>query len=94
MKTENLDQEYLNKVWDILVEHAGAYEPLRENFLASVDTATREWRFQGQLGFGGKVWFEDGRATRVSCYPEDLTPQLSRTIQKISKELHELSSKM
>jgi hypothetical protein len=86
-------KSYLDKVWDILVEHAGAHEPLRENFLATADVeSTREWRFQGGLGFGGKVGFQDGRASYVTCYKDDLSPERKRMIKITNKELHDLPS--
>jgi hypothetical protein len=33
-----------------------------------------EWRFQGCLGFGGKFYNEED-GFRVTCYPEDETPE-------------------
>ena len=45
-----------------------------------------EWRFQGNLGFGGKLWFER-EGWRVSCYPEDETPRRCEAIEKANAVL-------
>ena len=57
-------------IFDVLVTCAGAHESMRENFVHSIQDGTREYRFQGDLGFGGKYWPE---TNTVSCYSEDMT---------------------
>lgn len=46
-----------HRVWDILVKYAGADEEDRFHFLRYVvgKQYCDEYRFQGKLGFGGKV---------------------------------------
>ncbi len=51
----------------------------------------REWRFMGNLGFGGKVTW-DGRRCWVSCYPEHMTPEREQLIRNANRELKELVS--
>jgi hypothetical protein len=47
----------------------------------------REYRFQGSLGFGGKFWAQDWR---VTCYPEDETPERWAAIQRANMRLQRL----
>jgi hypothetical protein len=62
-----------NAIWDVLVEHAGAVEDQREQFV-SVQTYSHcaEYRFGGELGFGGKFW---SQRWDVTCYSEDQTAE-------------------
>jgi hypothetical protein len=66
----------LDEAIRICVEECGArptdFETLRHAF--SDGETWNEYRFIGQLGFGGKLWQEHGKY-RVSCYPEDETPE-------------------
>lgn len=45
-----------------------------------------EWRFQGGLGFGGKLYW-NGRWFRVSCYPEHETPERKEMIAEANTRL-------
>jgi hypothetical protein len=88
-----MDRETLNKIWDILVEVCGADEGGRDQFLAlqTSDNAAREFRFIGDLGFGGKVWFSGaGNVERVSCYPEDSNLAREAMIEKANEALREM----
>jgi len=81
-------------VWDILVAHAGAREDDRERFVqACLDTSwggrLREWRFCGNLGFGGKFYRNNGMLY-ISCYSEDKTKARERIIDKVNLLLAEL----
>lgn len=53
-----------------------------------------EWRFGGQLGFGGKVrlghFTPNGRKLYVDCYPEDATPELAERIREMNVTLAEV----
>ncbi len=92
-------------IWQVLVDHAGAYEnPIpgglrtRDTFV-KVQSATlcEEYRFCGSLGFGGKfrrnrVWIGDMRTESwtVDCYREDLTDERQAVIDKTNEALAEL----
>ena len=79
--TETLAQ----RVYDVLVAEAGASTQGRVDFLrAHVDADTREYRFCGRLGFGGKFWVE---RFAVSCYSEDLTPEREAIIARTNAAL-------
>lgn len=67
---EGLSSSALLAIFDVLVTCAGARESMWEDFLHSLRCGTREYRFQGNLGFGGKYWPE---TNTVSCYTEDMT---------------------
>ena len=78
-------------VYQILMEEAGAPINLRENFVyVMANEDCREYRFQGSLGFGGKLYNERGRL-RVSCYPEDETPERRIVIDKTNQRLKGLA---
>lgn len=79
-----------DKVWDILVSAAGAYARGRENFRHAWPT-TSEYRFTGNLGFGGKVRHEQGR-TYVTCYSEDETTERRATMQVTNRMLEGLQT--
>lgn len=78
------------QVYDVLVECAGAPESSwRDSFELEFtgERPTNEWRFCGDLGFGGKFRFP--RMT-VDCYPEDETPSRLEIIKRTNARLAEL----
>ena len=77
-----------NAVWDVLIELAGATEYWRENFVhsATQNSTDLEYRFQGTLGFGGKVR-TDGFRWWVDCYPEDETPERLAVIAAVNARI-------
>lgn len=87
-----LTAEQANAIWDVLVEHAGASELGRSDF---VDVETwqdcTEYRFQGSLGFGGKFWRNRDR-WYVTAYPEDVRglPERQQAIDTANAALAEL----
>lgn len=92
-----VDDQLLNEVWDILVAEAGASndpderDQFRYRHLDANHDAPREWRFQGKLGFGGKVRvLPDEDAIRVDCYPEDQTPERKRIIGVTNNKLRDV----
>lgn len=94
--TMRLDQlkDKFNKVYDVLVEHVGAPETdTRESFVLyaiewykSEFWQTREFRFMGNLGMGGKVWL-DPDGYRVNFYREDTTPERTLAMRKANAAL-------
>ena len=93
------DKDTLEKIYDILVKYAGArtnvvtiddetfcWEKL--DFVQShIDKETREYRFCGDLGFGGKYRVN---TNTVTCYPEDMTPEREAFIRITNDELKKL----
>jgi len=87
-------RDLYSKVWDILVEHAGASKSPdeRESFVSSmtqIEYPTSEYRFQGHLGFGGKL-YRSSRGLSVSCYPEDRTALREIIINSVNRLLSPL----
>ena len=78
-----LSWEEVGAVWDTLVLHAGASDHVdhKDTFTiyASGRESVPEYRFQGSLGFGGKVRYLDGKWS-VYCYPEDWTAERAAII--------------
>lgn len=71
--------EQAHAIYDILVFRVGAHPADRDAFVFHLTDGREEWRFQGSLGFGGKLYVEP-RRWRVGCYREDLTPERERVI--------------
>lgn len=74
-------------VWSILEEYAGAPSGMKSNFMYNWPEC-REFRFCGNLGFGGKIWW-DGEKAFVSCYTEHMTPEIKKIINKTNARLNE-----
>lgn len=84
-------------IYDVLVEECGAHDSgdKRREF-AFHFPACREFRFQGALGLGGKVWAEHhinvGEISTtwkftVTCYSEDGTPERRAMIERANARL-------
>jgi hypothetical protein len=73
-----------------LLRLIGAPAGTQEHFVHTFTTEPpSEWRFQGSLGFGGKLWLERER-WRVSCYSEDDTPERVEKIELVNALLEQL----
>lgn len=81
--------ERANQVYDILIEECGAPVNGRISFVHNHSEDFREYRFQGSLGFGGKL-YGDHRKLWVSCYREDETPERLAMIERANKRLEGL----
>lgn len=73
-------------VYDLLIEICKAPETDRERFIIGMTVGVNEWRFQGNLGFGGKYWANG----KVSCYPEDEDAVKITIISIANQKLFEL----
>jgi hypothetical protein len=82
-----VSSERKRAIWDVLVETCGAPPQMWDQFNLCFPEC-REFRFQGDLGFGGKVWSDRGRVY-VNCYPEDETPQRVALIRSANAQLSE-----
>lgn len=92
-----LSKQVAHAIYDMLVTEASAAADAdsRFQFVAYVSerrtfaAGTREYRFSGSLGFGGKFYVSGGRAY-VSCYPEDQTPERLETIKRCNTAINAL----
>jgi len=79
-----------NQVYDILVEHVGASpsKDQRESFVHYFieSRSAVEWRFCGNLGFGGKL-YRLYQHYYVSYYPEDRTAERDAALVKANELL-------
>ncbi len=97
MKTEQ-ETQFFNKVYDILVNLAGAQENERNSFIHSHLTENaiknygicQEWRFCGHFGFGGK--YRSGR-NQIDYYRENETPRLEALLKEVNDALNLLDAK-
>lgn len=81
--------ERANAIYDVLMLHCHANRLLRDEFVHyHIDTELREghmeWRFAGNLGWGGKY---RANQNRVTCYPEDSTPEREEIIECVNQLL-------
>lgn len=96
MSFGEINSEPANRVYDVLVDHCGASADSRGMFLDSVRFhGLSEYRFMGDLGFGGKVWFAEHPPRGaghfwVSAYKENLTPERETAIERANQALLEV----
>lgn len=83
-----MNRETLEAIYTILVDTCGAQPAERMPFIMHHLGRDRsgEWRFQGHLGFGGKLKTLQG-PPYVDCYHEDLTPERHQIIQNANAQL-------
>ncbi len=84
--TKKYDKATLRAIYEILIRTCGAYDAA-DAFTQFIYAADRfgagwsfEYRFQGSLGFGGKVWLYNGDYPYVNCYKEDETPERNKAM--------------
>ena len=74
-----------NAVFDVLVSECGADCRQRAEFVALWPECV-EFRFQGALGFGGKVWWNADRCY-VTIYREDETARRREMVERANERL-------
>lgn len=92
----SLTVEQAERVYNILVEHAGASpDPDERLAFTSLQVVEHvpEYRFIGGLGFGGKFWIDSDRWF-VTCYREDETPARLAMIETTNQALADLRSRI
>ena len=93
------DRATLEAIYDILVTLCGAPKDsdCRMMFVGCAEQhpsdRSFEYRFQGSLGFGGKVWLYNGEAPYVNCYQEDFSQAAKATIAQADAALKALVTK-
>ena len=95
MRNENpsLTEAQARAVYAILKEECGALDSYDEDSFIfefttdDTDGPTGEWRFCGNLGFGGKFYYPN---ITVSCYNEDGSPARLAIIERANNRLNEL----
>lgn len=82
-----------NSLYDILTTECGAPKRFRENFvwIMTNNPECREYRFQGDLGFGGKLYRETRGRFRVDCYLKDRTEARDEMMRKANERIKEWS---
>lgn len=79
---------YLQGAIDICKEFCGATDEQFDGIWYSRGGLT-EWRFQGDFGFGGKLWW-DGRSFCITFYREDHTLKREEARDKANKAMSDL----
>jgi hypothetical protein len=80
------------QIWQLIDEHFGpGYWDGFERYMTEPSSHDKEWRFEGTLGFGGKVHY-NGRRLYVSAYPSDmaLDPFMEQDILAMNEALEAL----
>lgn len=86
-----------NCIYDILVRECGATnEWRRAAFLHQMIGrpsigSSGEFRFEGNLGIGGKFYVRSNGEVYISCYPEDRTPARDAAILRAMESMEQLS---
>jgi hypothetical protein len=88
--------EHFTKVYKVLEEKAGAPPSFLESFLPYATNwwnnhfwQTREFRFMGRLGMGGKIYL-DPEGYRIGYYAEDVTEERTNICKEVNEILHGL----
>jgi len=85
-----MPMERANLIYNLLADIGKAPENERYSFIHAhcVDRdGCKEWRFQGQLGFGGKYWSD---TNEVTYYPEDETANIKLTTYLLNQALSQI----
>lgn len=83
---------WFGAVYNVLVSMAGARESERSQFVAlhaRFSPPCDEYRFGGELGFGGKYWRE---TNEVTCYHEDENAHRLKIIADVNAALLRLKN--
>lgn len=88
-------RQYFEEVWDsVLIPLCGAKAgDMRDSFLFTRledPFPGNQYRFQGNLGFGGKLYTRSDLLCSVDCYPEDKTPARIFALVTANRALREL----
>ena len=88
-------KQFASEVYDILIKYCDASVTEKESFIDSHSNDREygectEWRFCGNLGFGGK--YRSNRNT-VDCYSEDINPKRGTIIVTTNNALQSLAMK-
>jgi hypothetical protein len=93
----DITHEQADAAYDILVRLAGARDGRHDRgafiyHVAQAPHPTREYRFGGLLGWGGKFRNNGnyGNVPHVDCYPEHLNPEREAIISRTNEELRNL----
>lgn len=85
-----IDESIANAIFDIVVEECGAMEFDRRPYIRyAMSEQPLEYRFGGDLGFGGKI-YHNGYRVYVSCYIEHITPERNAKMARANARLVEL----
>lgn len=81
----------MSTLYQLLISEVGAKPGQVADFLTHQlgDEPCPEYRFQGSLGFGGKLVYDRSRGFTVTCYPEDETPERKELLKKVNTLLHQ-----
>lgn len=90
-----LTEDQANQIWDVLIDlcQAPPDNGTRQQFVSHCVTSDEvEFRFQGSLGFGGKLYYAPriNEAPRVGYYPEDRTKTGDLVVAKANEHLDTL----
>ena len=72
-----------NWIFQLLIEECDAREDQIGYCVRAMGEDCTEYRFQGNLGFGGK-FYNSGGKWYVTCYLEDLTPERELIIKTVN----------
>lgn len=80
------------EIFQVLMEECEAHSDDEDSFVYAQERGCSEFRFMGNLGFGGKFYCEDYE-WRVGCYKEDDTPERIERIHRVNVVLEQMRQK-
>ena len=89
-RTKKISKELATDIYDLFLIQFECLEKNRNAFLLAMQNGDREYRFQGNLGFGGR-FFNTDEKWYVKCYIDEETE--TETKLKDIKEANELLEK-
>jgi len=87
-----MKRQTAHRIYDVLEDY-GADWTQRDTFVrrhVNPPVTCTEWRWQGVLGFGGKL-YTHRLVPYVDCYQQDETPTRLQAIQEINEKLKEIA---
>jgi len=97
-KASSADRARAKAIYDILVAQAGAADDegdryqFEQSYLDRESGFGLEFRFQGSLGFGGKIRYTPSTGWYIDCYREDESPQRNRVIASVNAALAQFNT--
>jgi hypothetical protein len=97
-KGSSADRTRSKAIYDILVAQAGAFADESDRYQFEQAYLDREsgfgleFRFQGSLGFGGKIRYTASTGWYIDCYREDESPQRNRVIASVNAALSQFNT--
>jgi hypothetical protein len=97
LREQFISDQAAQAAYDVVTNNCGApvhaRNPCAFHFTRWNGRAPTEFRFQGDLGFGGKLYLSRARGFYVDTYPEDRTQSRAAAIEAANAELASINTR-